>query len=164
METLRLYATAPLTGRTLEKPFQFKDGLTIPAGANVMVPIWAVHRREANFPRALEFIPERWVQMNKSGVWEERASSNGSQTATAGTSPDDIPAGNRDCYVPFSSGGRNCPGQKFAYHEATLVLAGLLSQFTFKTKDGFVMESVRHGFVQHPATIPMTVTMRKKVA
>eukprot|EP00957_Ditylum_brightwellii_P167315 12737506-Ditylum_brightwellii.AAC.1 len=58
-EALRLYPPAPQTMRVLERPLKLHNH-TIPAGVKVFVPIWEIHRDPNNFPRPLEFLPERW--------------------------------------------------------------------------------------------------------
>lgn len=72
-ETIRLYPAFVAISRTLEKSLTI-DNVTIPTGMDVLIPFWYIQRDERNFPRALEFLPERWVERTNSGSWVERPS------------------------------------------------------------------------------------------
>lgn len=161
-ETLRIYPPAPLTNRTLTKPMQLQGGFVVPAGANVTVPIWSIHRQEFNFPRPLEFLPERWVKRDKTSdgttVWVDRGGDN-DETESG------VPAANRDAFFAFSAGGRNCAGSKFAWQEASLVFAGMLREFKFFAQPGYELKPRRNGIVQHPdGGIPMKIQLRNATA
>jgi cytochrome P450 family 709 len=57
-ETLRFYPPVASTTRNLTKPVTLQDGsLTIPEGTITIVPVWAIHHDEANFPRPDDFLP-----------------------------------------------------------------------------------------------------------
>lgn len=181
-ETLRLYPSAPQTMRTLQKPLELSGGVILPAGTNVVVPIWTIHRQEQNFARPEEFLPERWVKRKEedtnafaaatsSSFWVERE---------ADAEVDDnikdrsrIPAANQKAFFAFSMGGRSCAGQKFAWQEATIVLAGLLKEFCFvpSNDDKFVhgnaykLHPEKCGPIQHPkGGIPMKISIRGQAA
>lgn len=73
-ETLRLKPVVPGGLARLTPP----EGLTIdevfiPGNIIVIVPQHVVHRDERNFDRALEFLPERWVDEGKEMHKDERA-------------------------------------------------------------------------------------------
>ena len=72
-ETSRLYPAFVAISRTLNKPFKFANA-TAPAGTDVLIPFWFIQRDERYFPRALEFLPERWVKRSHDGSWVERIS------------------------------------------------------------------------------------------
>lgn len=165
-ETLRLYPSAPATARTLQKSIKLSDGFVVPKGVQVMVPIWIIHRKEENFARPEEFLPERWVRrkQHSSGrsVWVER-DRNDSHSDLKESDEDDIKvaAGNHEAFFAFSGGGRSCPGKKFALQEATLILAGLLRRFRFEALNEYVLQPERNGVVQHPkGGIPMMISLR----
>ena len=165
-ETLRLFPPATQTSRCLNKDFKFQDGFELPQGTNVLIPIISIHHDEKNFDRPLEFLPERWVRQEdvdggdgiKVRRWVERDPGN-----EADASSKTVKAANLKAFFAFSGGGRNCPGMKFAWKEAVIVLAGLLRDFQFETIDpDYVMHAERGGgLIQHPRDgLPMKVVLR----
>jgi cytochrome P450 len=61
-ETLRIQNPAINTSVRLTPPEGiFVDGVHIPGGAEVVLPVWSLQRDERYFERALEFVPERWT-------------------------------------------------------------------------------------------------------
>lgn len=127
LETLRLYPPAPVTSRNLEKDMELSEGVIVPKGTMMLVPVWSVQRDERNYPRPLEVLVERWIRPSsaKSGAWEERPASD-----TDGN-PSIAPA-NRDAFCVFSAGARNCVGKKLALQEAVTLLALLVKDLKFE--------------------------------
>lgn len=67
-DTLQLFPPAPATFRTLQESIELQEGIVIPAGTNVFVPIWMIHRSDKNFCRPNEFcITKHWVEKDKGG-------------------------------------------------------------------------------------------------
>ena len=79
------------------------DGHPIPAGANVALAIWLLHRHPDHWADPERFDPERFRDSQHHGR----------------------PG---DHYLPFGLGPRTCLGLAFAMHEALIVLAGCLAQ------------------------------------
>lgn len=154
-ETLRLHAAAPIVARDSTKPITLADGFVIPAGTGVVIPVWTVHRNEANFPRPDEFLPERWVKrQGANGPWVEREADDTSS---------DVPAGNPKALFAFSQGGRNCAGMKFALQEAILVLAGLVKDFRFEIHPDYKLQPKRFPLIQAPHDkLPMKISIREE--
>jgi cytochrome P450 len=145
-ESLRLYPPAVLSDRTLTKPFTFSDGYVAPKGARCFVPIYAIHRDEKYFPRPLECLPERWCQRSGEGTrWVERIMEEERGMSKA------VPIGNSEALIPFSAGGRVCPGAKFAMQESTIVLANLVQAFRWKPVPGYQLKMDLHGPLPQPA-------------
>jgi cytochrome P450 len=105
-EGMRLYPPAYVIGRrptediTIGKHF-------IPAGTNVLMSQWIVHRDPRWFAEPLRFDPDRWT--------EEAVSR--------------LP---KYAYFPFGGGPRVCIGNTFAMFETTLVLAMMAARFRFE--------------------------------
>lgn len=108
-ETLRLYPSVPIIGRTLSEEVQL-DEYTLPKGCTVTVEIAHLHRDERFFPDSYRFDPDRFLTEN-----------------TVGRHP--------FAYIPFSAGARNCIGQKFAILEEKAVLSALIRNYRFRTVD-----------------------------
>lgn len=99
-ESMRLFPTVPLIGRSCAQPFVLND-VEIPTGATVIVGIRQIQRRKEYWGEdAHLFRPDRFLADN---------------------------APNKDnpgCYVPFSMGPRNCIGKILG---DSLVLFGFYS-------------------------------------
>ncbi|XP_063687730.1 cytochrome P450 4ae1-like [Bolinopsis microptera] len=100
---VRLQPPASTMGRRLSEPM-YADGHMLPAGTNLDVSIWWLHRDPEHWDNAEEFDPERFSEKNSRGR-------------------------NPYAFVPFSAGPRNCIGQKFANVETRLFIAALVYNF-----------------------------------
>nr|QST15034.1 CYP4C34-like protein 2 [Diaphanosoma celebensis] len=108
-ESLRLYPSVPILGRTLNEDLEL-HGHQLPAGTTVVLFSYSLHRDPKNFPDPEKYIPERFLPENARGRHPY-------------------------CYVPFSAGPRNCIGQKFALMEEKVVLATVLRHFEVQSLD-----------------------------
>ena len=100
-ESLRLYPTIPMSSRRALADDRVA-GVHLPAGTNVVIPTWNVHRDERHFEQPARFCPARF---------ESSATDGG--------------AG----YAPFSKGERGCVGRTFALVEIANVLLRVVSAF-----------------------------------
>jgi len=106
-ESMRLFPPAWGFGRRAIRDFDLR-GFRIPAGTNIFIMQWLVHRDARFFPDPLRFDPERWrVDPIRSGR---------------------IP---RFAYFPFGGGPRVCIGAGFAMMEAVLLLATIAQRCRF---------------------------------
>ncbi len=178
-EALRLYPIAYTSARSIAKDDMIEiNGVEIKGPALVRIPIWAMQRDEKNFPRPLEFLPERWVRLDyddsdnsnttanttatsKQHVWVERSMNDPSEEEKKWAIKYDIPPANRDAFLAFSAGARSCAGKKFAYQEAMIILAFLIRDLKFEAKDGYVCVPKRKGLTQAPDDgLPMYISQR----
>ncbi|KAJ8304353.1 hypothetical protein KUTeg_017936 [Tegillarca granosa] len=79
-------------------------GYTIPKGAEVTVPIYALHYNPEFWEEPEKFNPERFLPKEK----EKR---------------------HPYCYLPFGHGPRNCIGMRFAQLETKMALVNILQNF-----------------------------------
>jgi cytochrome P450 len=105
-ESLRLYPPAWGLARTVIKEFEL-GGYRIPAGSNVVMSTWVVHRDPRYFPEPEKFDPDRWL-------------------------PEGAQKLPKFAYFPFGGGPRQCIGASFAMMEATLLLAAIAQRFQFR--------------------------------
>ena len=135
-ETMRLLPVVPLTIREADRDVALPasaGGLTVPAGTQLAVSIFALHRDARLWPRAGEFVPERFL-----GEFA------------------------REAYMPFGDGARSCIGQKLAWQQATICLARLYRRHTFALVAGQVPLAVRMSLALAPAKgVHVTVRERK---
>ncbi|CAH7275343.1 LOC101831958 [Phodopus roborovskii] len=106
-ETLRLYPIANRLERISKKDVEI-NGVFIPKGTVVMVPIYPLHRGPEHWPEPEEFRPERFSKENKDRI-------------------------NPYVYMPFGNGPRNCIGMRFALISMKLAVIRILQNFTLQT-------------------------------
>lgn len=105
-EALRLYPPAFAIDRVAVEDVEI-GGYHLPKLTSIIVPIHALHRREAIFPDPERFDPARF-------------------------SPENEAKRPRGAYMPFGAGPRICIGATFATLEAELLLAQIAQRFDFE--------------------------------
>lgn len=152
LEALRIFPVATASNRMLEKDLVFQDGVTIPKGSFVGVSFWLIHRCEKNFPKPMEFRPDRWMPSHDSGA---------SKTACTHDPSIGDSHTNSQKFFAFSGGSRSCPGQHYAMREATVALAWLIKDLKFTIDPGFELEIEWKAIVQGPkGGIPAKASIR----
>uniref|UniRef100_A0A0K8T0R3 Cytochrome P450 4C1 n=1 Tax=Lygus hesperus TaxID=30085 RepID=A0A0K8T0R3_LYGHE len=63
-ECLRLYPSVPYMSRKIAEDVPLKDSLTIPAGSNVVITPYFMHRNPKYFPDPEKFDPDRFLPEN----------------------------------------------------------------------------------------------------
>ena len=109
-ESMRLYPPAWLIGREATEEVQLGD-YRVPAGTNIFMSQWLVHRDPRYFEQPQQFNPDRWTPER------ERL----------------LP---RFAYFPFGGGPRVCLGAAFAMMEAVLLLATISQRFRLRLVPG----------------------------
>ncbi|KAI8475484.1 MAG: cytochrome P450 [Monoraphidium minutum] len=122
-ETLRCYSAATSLPRLAAQDVEV-GGYLIPKGTRLQVDIWAMHRHEDFWPRADEYLPERWLPENA-----------GRLAPHAG-----------DAFMPFGAGARSCVGRYFALLEAQVLLAQLLRRVRFEAAAGRAPVAIKECF------------------
>ncbi|KAL3727688.1 hypothetical protein ACJRO7_032428 [Eucalyptus globulus] len=108
-ESLRLYPPASLLPRTAFEDIELGD-LHVPKGLSIWIPVLAIHHSEELWGKDVdEFNPERFA----------------SNPFSSGK------------FMPFAMGPRDCVGQSFAMMEAKIILAMLVSRFSFTISDSY---------------------------
>ncbi|XP_062237024.1 cytochrome P450 4F3 [Platichthys flesus] len=103
-ESLRLHSPVQAVTRKYTQDMELPGGRTVPEGAICLVSIYGTHHNPSVWTDPHEFNPLRFDPSNAKG----RAS---------------------HAFIPFSSGPRNCIGQKFALAELRVVVALTLLRF-----------------------------------
>jgi cytochrome P450 len=114
-------------------------GHRIPKGAQILIPIHALHHDPRFWPNPEVYDPTRFLAENSHGQ-------------------------HRSAYLPFGAGRRVCAGKAFAVIEGTIVTAMMSQRFTYEVVPGYpvVPEATltlrpRHG-------LPMIARRRRTVA
>ncbi|XP_065082894.1 probable cytochrome P450 313a4 [Ochlerotatus camptorhynchus] len=107
-ETMRLFPIAPLVGRKVDADIRLET-ITIPAGANICIPIYKLHRDRALWgPNAETFDSDNFL-------------------------PEKVAQRHPYCHIPFIAGVRNCVGIRYSSHLMKVMLVHLLYKFRFST-------------------------------
>ncbi len=106
-ESMRMLPPVPLHPRIVAEDSELA-GHHLPAGSEIFLSIFHMHRDPAIFPEPSRFLPRRWESI-KPSVYE---------------------------YNPFSAGPRMCIGASFATMEIKIVLASLLQRFRMEMPEG----------------------------
>ncbi|KAL6629932.1 hypothetical protein ACP70R_029697 [Stipagrostis hirtigluma subsp. patula] len=133
VESLRLYPQPPLLIRRSLRPDKLpggyngaKEGYEIPAGTDIFVSIYNLHRSPYFWDRPNEFEPERFSVPKKDEDIEGWAGFDPGRSPGA-MYPNEIIAD--FAFLPFGGGPRKCVGDQFALLESTVALAMLLRKF-----------------------------------
>jgi cytochrome P450 len=102
-ESMRLYPPAWSVARQVIKDFEL-GGYRIPAGSNLVMSQWLMHRDPRFFSDPEKFNPDRW-------------------------SSEECKRLPKFAYFPFGGGARQCIGASFAMMEAVLLLATIAARF-----------------------------------
>ncbi len=105
-EAMRLYPPAALMTRMAIEDDNF-EGVHIPAGSQLVLAPWLLHRHKTLWEHPERFDPERFIGENKNKI-------------------------DRFAYLPFGVGARVCIGARFAMQEAAIILATLLRNLRFE--------------------------------
>jgi len=113
-ESMRLYPHPPVLIRRAGQADTLPGGYAVPAGQDIIISVYNIHRSPAVWERPDDFWPERF--------------------------PLDQPIPNETtsdyAYIPFSGGARKCVGDQFALLEAVTALGLLLRRFHFTLVPG----------------------------
>ncbi|XP_040917720.1 cytochrome P450 3A27-like [Toxotes jaculatrix] len=106
-ETMRLYPIATRLER-ISKASVEVNGVTIPKGTVIVVPLYALHHNPDLWPNPDTFKPERFSKENKDNI-------------------------DPYAFLPFGAGPRNCIGMRFALLMMKLAIVEILQNFSFVT-------------------------------
>jgi cytochrome P450 len=115
-ESLRLFPPAYRVSRTVVKPCQL-GAMRVPAGAEVVIPQWAVHRSPRYFSEPNAFQPERWTSLFAKGL-------------------------PKFAYFPFGGGQRICIGSHFGFAESLRVVFEINRRYELRLARGSTAEPV----------------------
>jgi cytochrome P450 len=128
-EAMRLFPPIPLHFREAIKEIDLRNGHIIPAGTNIFVSVYNVHRDPRHFPDPEKFDPERFSPQNSLGRHPY-------------------------AYTPFGIGRRMCVGHVFAIMEAKTILSTVLRRYRATEIEGGIKgleKTLKISFVLTPA-------------
>ncbi len=133
-ESLRLYPGYPLFSRRTRAPLTV-SGHRVPAGTDVLISPWVLHRLERHWPDAERFDPERWRDRTSRAV---------------GPGP-------RGAYMPFGGGHRSCIAFALAFPLIQQIVARIVREFRLRAVPGHTLELVYWGSVSAANGMPVSI-------
>lgn len=122
-EAMRLYPAAPLNSRRATEDTTVGE-YDVPAGSDMVLSVWSLHRRADLWPEPLRFDPTRFLDGREI---------------------------DRYAWLPFGAGPRACLGQHFSMLESLALVAMLVRDFDFVAPTGSRDEvSVSCGITLYP--------------
>lgn len=131
-ETMRLYPSVPMISRYIDRDFPLGD-VTLPAGVTAVVSIYALHRDPSFYTQPHRFDPGRWH-------------------------PEEVRQRPPSCFIPFSTGPRNCIGARYAMFQMRATLSTLLRRYRILPGEG--CDRMKHVKFTIQVTMKMSETCR----
>ncbi|KAI5710367.1 hypothetical protein M8J75_008051 [Diaphorina citri] len=107
-ESLRMCPAVPITARKITEDLKVttKDGqeYELPAGVNVLIATGFMQNNPEYYENPQVFDPDRWL-------------------------PENVSKRHPSCYLPFSSGPRNCIGSRYAMFQLKTMAVSILRAF-----------------------------------
>ncbi|CAG9802511.1 unnamed protein product [Chironomus riparius] len=117
LEALRKYPPVPILFRECTKDYKIPNtDLVVRKGTDVKIPIMSLHRDPEIYDNPHDFIPERFLD-----------------SATGNSKLDNQKSA--IFFSPFGDGPRHCIGMRMARVSSKLIIAALLSKYTFSLED-----------------------------
>jgi len=113
-ETLRLLPPAIRTDRLCVKDWE-EDGLFIPKGMSISIPVFAIHHDPSIWSEPETFRPERFSKEEEANIQPYS-------------------------WLPFGGGPRQCIGERFAMVEMKIAMTKLLSKFKMEANEKTKLE------------------------
>ncbi|XP_067203120.1 cytochrome P450 4C1-like isoform X2 [Linepithema humile] len=135
-ETMRLFPAAPFIGRILTEDLKIGETI-LPKGADVIMSILHMHRNEKHWSNPLMFDPDRFLPEKKAHCSKY--------------------------FMPFSTGLRNCIGQKYATISVKVILATMIRTFEFKIDKNIKIDEIKLNTDISMCTVdPLKVKIKKR--
>lgn len=130
-ESMRLYPPAPVIART-NTTFLRAGDEDLPAGSNIVFPVYAIHRHRKFWHDPDRFEPDRFLPQNEKAI-------------------------RRTQYMPFGAGQRICLGQSFALVEAVALLATFVRSTRFAWDGNHAPEPISRVTLRPSGGMPLEV-------
>ncbi|XP_034582396.1 uncharacterized protein [Setaria viridis] len=159
-ESARLLPAGPLLQRcSLKHDLTLGLGITVPAGAILVVPLHLVHMDASVWGNdAGQFNPHRFLKkdVDLGDILAAPRGSNGMNLFTE--------CAKSESFLPFGSGSRACVGQKFAIIAISMLIASLLRNYEVQTHPSLCKEmepEVHSSHVHHLPNPKIILTKRR---
>ena len=136
-EAMRLYPPVWLLGRRALNDYEIAT-YVLPAGSEIVLSQYVMHRDPRYYPDPLRFDPQRWT-------------------------PEAEAARPKFAYFPFGGGPRGCLGEQFAWMEGVLLIASLAQRWRMRLVPGHPVELQPLITLRPRYGMRMTLEQRKPV-
>ena len=133
IEVLRLWPPTWMLSRVTQEQTVLA-GFTVPAGADVIVSPYALHRDPGVFPEPERLDPDRWL-------------------------PERVTPAQRQAFTAFGGGRRKCLGEHYGMTEAVLALATISSRWQLRKASTAPLRPLPR-FLLTPEAGPLVLTSR----
>lgn len=137
-ETLRLHPPIPQIIRQCTAPCRIGE-YNVKKGSLVSISILSLHQHPDYWYLPNQFFPDRFSQENVLATIKHPFQ-----------------------YIPFGGGTRNCIGQRFGQMAVVVIMAVLLSKFTFTLPEEGAEVSAEEGMCLYPTNLRVAIAIRKK--
>uniref|UniRef100_A0A0K8SKZ1 Uncharacterized protein n=2 Tax=Lygus hesperus TaxID=30085 RepID=A0A0K8SKZ1_LYGHE len=136
-ETLR-HVSVPAIARTLSSQFTI-DGYIFPEGASIFIFYHHLFNNPKYWERPKDYYPDHFL-------------------------PEKVAARPKGAFLPFSFGGRACPGKLFGIQTSKLVLSMLLRRYKFTTSLKFEEMDYKYAIMLESVKgYPLEITTRQNL-
>lgn len=132
-ETMRLYPPVPTIAKRAEEDLKLGQ-FEIPAGAEVAIGLFQIHRDPEYWSEPERFKPERFIESKVTHPY---------------------------IYLPFSTGPRNCIGRRYAWIQVKSQFVFIMKQYTIESVDP-VDSILTHGMPLAQTDSPMRVRIFRR--
>ncbi|OQR92086.1 hypothetical protein ACHHYP_04099 [Achlya hypogyna] len=147
-ETLRLFPTITHPAMRLSSaddvvPMTTGKPMFLPKGTTIFIHLGVLHRNPKYWFQPSEFIPDRFLEGTSAFLADKALRGGRSSTYF---------------YMPFSTGGKNCIGMRFAMAELQVVVATLVAKYSFQLSSEANTHPKMTGISLKPTHLTMHVT------
>ncbi|KAF0684481.1 Aste57867_23543 [Aphanomyces stellatus] len=124
------------------RPLADGSKVFIPQGTTIDINVAAIHRNPKYWANPKTFLPERFIENSAASTADAKLRDGKSHAFY---------------YMPFSVGGKNCIGYRFALIEMQVIVVAMYGQFDFHLTESADLRPKNNGVTLRPVNLEMTV-------
>ncbi|KRT84522.1 cytochrome P450 [Oryctes borbonicus] len=136
-ESLRLHSIVPIIERKISHSIEF-NGVTYPKDTTFMFHIGGIHTSEDHFPNPEKFDPDRFMPENSHTI-------------------------QKNAFMPFAIGPRDCIGKFFAMLEVKYFIAQCIQKFELMPVENHIAQELNEIIIKSLTGLPVVLKERAKM-